>query len=81
MTGLITLRRIMSTQTKHAAVFLPDGNTRLLLATDGGVFKTTDGGTHWTDLSNGLMICASISHCTTPQNVKLITSGWQDNGL
>lgn len=65
---------------KHAAMFYPGSTTNILLGTDGGIFKTTNGGTNWGDLSNGLMIAQIYRLGTTPQNVNLITSGWQDNG-
>jgi photosystem II stability/assembly factor-like uncharacterized protein len=65
---------------KHHAIFYPSGTTNILVGTDGGIFKTMNGGNTWSDLSNGLMIAQIYRLGTTPQNVNLITSGWQDNG-
>lgn len=65
---------------KHAGIFYPGSTTDILLGTDGGIFKTADGGASWTDLSNGLMIAQIYRLGTTPQNANLVVSGWQDNG-
>jgi len=66
---------------KHAATFYPTGTKKILLGSDGGVFKTGNGGDIWSDISNGLMIAQIYRLGTTPQNVNLVTSGWQDNGI
>jgi photosystem II stability/assembly factor-like uncharacterized protein len=65
---------------KHFAMFYPASTTNIMVGCDGGVFRTTNGGTNWSDLSNGLMIAQVYRIGITPQNVNLITSGWQDNG-
>lgn len=65
---------------KHGFAFLPGSNTTAFAGTDGGIFKTSNGGSSWTDLSNGLMIAQPYRLGTTPQNVNLFLSGWQDNG-
>jgi len=66
---------------KHAAIFYPSSTGKIILGTDGGIFKTNNGGDTWSDLSNGLMIAQVYRLGTTPQNIDLVTSGWQDNGL
>lgn len=65
---------------KHAGIFYPRSTTDFLVGTDGGIFRTINGGLNWKDLSNGLMIAQVYRLGTTPQNANLITSGWQDNG-
>ncbi|HRH59220.1 MAG TPA: T9SS type A sorting domain-containing protein, partial [Chitinophagaceae bacterium] len=65
---------------KHTAIFYPGSTTDILVGTDGGIFKTTNGGTNWSDLSNGLAIAQIYRLGTTPQNTDLVISGWQDNG-
>ncbi|MFN8270816.1 MAG: T9SS type A sorting domain-containing protein [Chitinophagaceae bacterium] len=65
---------------KHAGIFFPGSTTSFVVGTDGGIFKTVNGGSNWTDLSNGLMIAQIYRIGTTPQNPNLVTSGWQDNG-
>ncbi len=65
---------------KHAAIFYPGSTTSFLLGTDGGIFKTVNGGTSFSDISNGLIISQIYRIGTTPQNTDLYISGWQDNG-
>jgi len=50
------------------------------LASDGGLFKTTNSGSTWTDLSNGLQIAQMYGFGHSATNVNLIIQGWQDNG-
>ncbi len=52
----------------------------LYACTDGGISKTSNGGTSWTDMNNGLSI-AQIYRMSVSKTVptKLVT-GWQDNG-
>jgi photosystem II stability/assembly factor-like uncharacterized protein len=64
---------------KHFGIFYPGSTTSILLGTDGGIFKTINSGTNWADLSNGLAIAQVYRLGTTPQNINLVTSGWQDN--
>ncbi len=65
---------------KHAAAFYAGSTTNILVAGDGGIWRTVNGGTTWTDLSKGLMIAQIYRLGTTPQNTNLYISGWQDNG-
>lgn len=48
--------------------------------TDGGLYKSTNDGTSWTDLSTGLRIAQFYSISGTPQNANLFVVGAQDNG-
>lgn len=52
----------------------------LYCGSDGGVFKSTNGGVNWQDLSAGLGITEFYRLAGTPQNPNLITAGAQDNG-
>lgn len=65
---------------QHHIVFMPGSSSTVLTSCDGGIFKTTDKGTTWTDYSNNLEIgqiyCLGLSSLTPGLNV----SGWQDNG-
>lgn len=65
---------------KHGFGFIPGQPNTAFAATDGGIFKTTNNGANWTDLSNGLMIAQIYRLGTSPQNTNLYLSGWQDNG-
>jgi photosystem II stability/assembly factor-like uncharacterized protein len=52
----------------------------LLTGCDGGIYKTSNGGTNWTDLSSGLAIAQvyKIGQSATKQG--LVNNGYQDNG-
>lgn len=64
---------------QHAMEYKP-GTTQLYAGNDGGVFTTTNGGTNWSDLSNGLQIMQfyRISHAATSATFAM--GGAQDNG-
>lgn len=47
---------------------------------DGGIFKSTDGGIQFTDLSSGLGIMEMYGIAGTPQDINLFYCGVQDNG-
>lgn len=61
----------------HTLIFF--GNT-LYCGSDGGIFKTTNGGSVWTDLSPGIEIMQFYRFGGTPQNANLLIGGAQDNG-
>jgi photosystem II stability/assembly factor-like uncharacterized protein len=52
----------------------------LYVGCDGGLFKSTDNGNTWTDLSPGLAITEIYRIAGTPQNTSLYYMGNQDNG-
>ena len=54
--------------------------TTTYLANDGGLFRTTNNGATWTDLSNGLQIAQMYGFGQSTTNANLIIQGWQDNG-
>jgi len=53
---------------------------RLYVGSDGGVFRSTNGGTDWTDLSEGLEITQFYRLGGSPDDASLIMAGAQDNG-
>ena len=63
----------------HHAAFRP-GTSQLYVGTDGGVYKTANGGSSWTHLNDGMNITQyyKISQSTSDTNVVL--AGAQDNG-
>ncbi len=62
----------------HQIIYSSTGD--VLSANDGGLFITSDGGSTWSDYSNGLAI-AEIYRLSTGQiDTSLTLSGWQDNG-
>jgi PKD repeat protein len=64
----------------HDLIFVPGSGSAFYAACDGGVFRTTNGGSAWTDLSNGLEIAQLYRFSNSATNPELILSGWQDNG-
>jgi photosystem II stability/assembly factor-like uncharacterized protein len=62
----------------HDIIFV--NGTTAYVANDGGLYKTTDNGASWTDLSNGLQIAQMYGFGQSTTNPSLIIQGWQDNG-
>src|SRR5258706_1053578 len=60
--------------------FMSFFGNNLFVGCDGGVFKSTDFGNTWTDLSKGLQITQFYRLGGTPQNANLMAAGAQDNG-
>ena len=63
----------------HDLVYL-NGTSTYFSACDGGLFKTTSGGSSWSDLSKGLQIAEAYGLGMSTTNAALTFSGWQDNG-
>lgn len=55
-------------------------NSTLYSLSDGGIYKSTDNGDNWTDLSPGLGIRQFYRMANSPTNPAVITGGAQDNG-
>lgn len=64
---------------QHDFVFKP-GTSELYSGNDGGLFKTTNNGTSWVDLSNGLAITQFYKISSSQSNSTKIIGGAQDNG-
>lgn len=64
----------------HCVRFLPGSTDVIFSGNDGGIFKSVDFGTNWTDLSNGLMIGQAYRMSSSETNPDVMYSGWQDNG-
>jgi photosystem II stability/assembly factor-like uncharacterized protein len=60
--------------------FLPGSNSTVFATNDGGIFKSTDFGDNWSDLSNGLKIAQIYRIGVSQSNPGKVISGWQDNG-
>lgn len=56
------------------------GPTSYTIVSDGGIFKTTNSGSNWTDLSDGLQISQMYGFGQSSTNANLLIQGWQDNG-
>lgn len=63
---------------KHILAF-QNGNV-LFEGNDGGIYKTTDGGSAWTDLSNGLVISQIYRIGVSQTDHDIVLTGLQDNG-
>jgi len=63
----------------HNLVFHPDDPMTLFIATDGGIFKSTDGGERFSDLNNNLRITQYYGFDVGPQG-QGVAGGTQDNG-
>lgn len=57
-----------------------DGNGRLWVGNDGGVFQSPDLGNTWDDYSDGLEIAQIYRIGQDAQDPEQVLSGWQDNG-
>jgi len=58
----------------------PGSGTTVYCTNDGGVFRSYDGGAHWTDLSNGLAIAQFYRLGCSVTNPNIVYCGQQDNG-
>ncbi len=64
----------------HGIMFQPGSGTVVYCMNDGGIFKSTNTGTAWTDISSGLSIMEFYS-TSTSQNISTVCiGGAQDNG-
>lgn len=64
----------------HDFAFLPGDNSTVFSCNDGGIFKSTDRGENWVDISQGLVIMQIYRFGLTPQQPDLVITGSHDNG-
>jgi photosystem II stability/assembly factor-like uncharacterized protein len=64
----------------HCMIFLPGNGSTVFSCNDGGIFKTTDGGNSWSNLSNGLNIKQYYRIACSALTPGLMYAGAQDNG-
>ena len=64
----------------HLLKYFTGSSTTLFAACDGGLFKTSDNGSTWSDKSHGLGIGQMYRLGCSAQNANLVMTGWQDNG-
>ena len=63
----------------HHASFRP-GSSELYVGTDGGVYKTTNAGSSWSDLNDGMNITQYYKISQSTMDTSLVLAGAQDNG-
>lgn len=63
---------------QHCLVYSP--SNVLFNGNDGGVYKTSNGGTTWTEISSGLAISQIYKIGQSATNTNLLIAGFQDNG-
>jgi hypothetical protein len=64
----------------HDLAFKPGDPNTIITVTDGGLFKSTNGGDTWSSLNNGLVTCQFYTAGNSLQSSDLIYGGAQDNG-
>lgn len=60
--------------------YLPGSSTTMFTTSDGGIYKTTDDGISWTDISSGLSIAQQTSIAVSQTEAGYIITGLQDIG-
>jgi len=65
---------------QHALVVMPHHSNILFAGCDGGIFKSTDSGAHWTSLNNQLQTLQFNTVDLHPTNPLIAIGGMQDNG-
>ncbi len=63
---------------KHTLVY--KDNSTLFEGNDGGIYKTLNGGTTWTDLSDGIVISQIYRIGVSQTSGSIVLNGLQDNG-
>ena len=64
----------------HALEFQPGSSTIIYSGNDGGIFKSTNNGSTWTDISSNLAIKQYYKIAWSPTSTNKIMGGTQDNG-
>jgi photosystem II stability/assembly factor-like uncharacterized protein len=64
----------------HTIEFVPGSGTSIYAGCDGGVFKTTNSGSAWSDKSSTLSIGQMYRLGCSATDPDLVMTGWQDNG-
>lgn len=64
----------------HDIIYLPGSTSTVFCGNDGGIFKTTNSGTAWTDISSNLAIAQQYRVGLSTSNASILITGHQDNG-
>lgn len=64
----------------HKIVYSPSHSKYIYAVSDGGVYRSTDGGANWSDLNNDITTIQFYNIASHPSNPNIIYGGAQDNG-
>ncbi len=64
----------------HMIVFKPGSSTEFLVGNDGGIYRTTDGGTNYTSRINSYNVTQYYACAIHPTTTNYFLAGAQDNG-
>ncbi|RJP57420.1 MAG: T9SS C-terminal target domain-containing protein [Ignavibacteriales bacterium] len=64
----------------HKIVYAPSNSNYIYVASDGGIHRTTNGGTSWTSLNNGVRTIQFYRVASHPTDASILFGGAQDNG-
>ncbi len=64
----------------HEISYLPGSSTTIFSCNDGGIFKSTDNATTWTDISHNLTIAQVVGLGLSANTATTVVDGEQDNG-
>lgn len=66
---------------KHDIAFAPNNGNAIFICNDGGIFKSTDGGNSYVNLSSGISISQFYRMGGSATNENIFYCGQQDNGV
>jgi len=64
----------------HRIVYAPSNSNYIYVGCDGGIYRSTNGGTSWTHLNNDINTIQFYRIGSDPGNANIIFGGAQDNG-
>lgn len=65
----------------HKIVFAPSNSNYVYVGCDGGIYKSTNGGTSWTSVNNLISTLQFYRLASHPTNESILLGGAQDNGV
>lgn len=65
----------------HAIVYAPSNPQCIYVGCDGGIYRSTDGGSSWNSLNDGINTLQFYRIASNPDNVNMLIGGAQDNGI
>jgi len=65
----------------HKIVFAPSNSNYVYTGCDGGIYKSTNGGTSWSSVNNSISTLQFYRLASHPTNENILLGGAQDNGV